>query len=89
MNTDCLSVFIREIRGIYCLLSEPSIVIEQLNADASASVDIVDPRAVDLGVQLTTKWWDQLYSRTNCNITIDEDRCAAATDFNRLGLGLK
>ena len=71
------------------LLREPSIRIEQLNADAAIAVDVVNPRSVYFGRQLTTKWWDQLYSRADRDINIEKERGSAPADLGRLGFGLK
>lgn len=71
------------------LFRKPSISIKQLHTDAAVAVDVVDPRSIYFRRQLTTEWWNQLYSRTNGDINIDEKRRSSAADFSRLGFGLK
>src|SRR6185369_11179386 len=73
----------------YFLLSKPSIGVEKFNSDAPVAIDVVNPRAIHFGIQLTTKRWHELYLRTKRDINVDEERCAAAADFNGLGLGCK
>ena len=63
--------------------------VQQLNADATIAVDVVDPRAINFRIQLATEWRHQLYCGTDCDINVDEERGAAAADLGGLGLGLK
>jgi hypothetical protein len=86
-----LCLFVASILSVpfVALLRKPSIRIEQLNADAAVAVDVVNPRSVYFSRQLTTKWWDQLYSRADRDINVEEERGSAPADLGRLGFGLK
>jgi len=71
------------------LLCKPSIRIEELDADAAIAVDVVNPRSVYFSRQLTTKWWNQLYSRADHDINIQEERGSAPADLGRFRFRLK
>ena len=71
------------------LFCEPSIGIEEFDSDASVAVDVVNPRSVYFSRQLTTKWWNQLYSRADHDINIQEERGSAPADLGRFRFRLK
>src|SRR5215207_2156071 len=71
------------------LFPEPTVGVEQLDADASLAVKIVDPRSVYFGAQFTTGRGHECDSRSHRHIYVDNDRRAAVTDLRRRGLRLK
>src|SRR5215213_4246895 len=73
----------------YFLFCKPTIIVEEFDSDVPVAVDVVNPGAIHLGIQPTTKRRHQLYLRTDSDINVHQERCAAAADFNGLGLGLK
>src|SRR4051794_11000342 len=68
------------------LFGKPSIGVQEFNSDAPVAVDVVDPRAIHFGVELTTKRRHELHLRTKWDINVDEERGAAAADLNGLRL---
>jgi hypothetical protein len=71
------------------LFSKPSVHLEKLYSYSAVAIDIVDPGAIHLGVELTAERRDQLHNRPDSYIHINEESGPTPAYFCGFGCGLK